>query len=118
MLLPIEKYGSNVLRKVSAPVDNVNGEVITLVQNMLETMYAAPGIGLAAPQVGVNWRLLTTDLSSGKDASQRIILVNPQIVEAEGEQYSEEGCLSIPEFSEKVTRPKRIVVKGVTLDEK
>ena len=118
MLLPIEKYGSKVLRTVSAPVQNINGEIVTLAQNMIETMYAAPGVGLAAPQVGVNLRLFTADVSSGKEPSQRIILANPQIVEAEGEQIGEEGCLSIPDFSEKVIRPKRVVLKGLTLDEK
>jgi peptide deformylase len=85
---------------------------------MLETMYAAPGVGLAAPQVGVNLRLLTTDISAGKEKEQLIVIANPEIVLAEGEQYGEEGCLSIPEFSEKVLRPKKIIVKGITLDEK
>jgi len=118
MLLPIEKYGSSVLRVVSEPVTAINGDIAQLVEDMLETMYAAPGVGLAAPQVGRNLRLVITDVSSGKEPGQRIILANPEIVQEEGEQYGEEGCLSIPEFSEKVVRPRRIVVKGVTLDEK
>ncbi|MBI1746831.1 MAG: peptide deformylase [Acidobacteria bacterium] len=118
MLLPIEKYGSPVLRTVSAPIKNIDGYVVALAQNMLETMYAAPGVGLAAPQIGVNLRLLTTDVSSGKEPHQRIIIANPEIVEVAGEQNGEEGCLSIPDFSEKVRRPQRIVVKGISLDEK
>lgn len=118
MLLPIEKYGSKVLRTMSAPVKNINGEIVALANNMIETMYAAPGVGLAAPQVGVNLRLLTADVSSGKEPSQRIIIANPQIVQTEGEQLGDEGCLSIPDFFEKVVRPKRVVIKGIALDEK
>jgi len=75
-------------------------------------MYGSPGIGLAAAQVGINIRLLTIDLSVGEDDSKKIIICNPEIVSTEGEQRSDEGCLSIPDFSDSVTRPLRMVVRG------
>ncbi len=112
MILPILKYGAPELKRVSSPVDFFNGELDRIARNMIETMYAAPGIGLAAPQVGLNLRLTTVDLSVGEDKSRLFILCNPEIVSAEGEQKGEEGCLSIPEFSDTVVRPQRLVVRG------
>ena len=113
MILPILKYGAPELRKVSEPVDVFNGELETIVKNMIETMYGSPGIGLAANQVGINIQLATIDLSVGQDPNQLIVICNPEIVSTEGEQKSEEGCLSIPDFSDTVTRPLKMVVKGV-----
>ncbi|MDM7997747.1 MAG: peptide deformylase [Acidobacteriota bacterium] len=113
MILPILKYGAPELRKVSEPVDFFNGELEQIVKNMIETMYSSPGIGLAAPQVGLNIRLTTIDLSVGEDPGNRIILCNPEIVESEGMQKSEEGCLSVPDFNETVSRPLKMVVRGV-----
>ena len=113
MILPILKYGAPELRKVSKPVDVFNGELEAIVKNMIETMYSSPGIGLAAAQVGINIQLATIDLSVGQDPTQLIVICNPEIVSAEGEQKSEEGCLSIPDFSDTVSRPLKMVVKGV-----
>ncbi len=112
MILPILKYGMPELKRMSVLVDMFNGELEQLARNMIETMYSAPGIGLAAPQVGLNVRLATVDLSVGEDENQLITICNPEIVSAEGEQKSEEGCLSIPEFTDTITRPKKIVVRG------
>ena len=115
MLLRIEKYGAASLRKVSAPVESFDRELERIARDMVETMYGAPGIGLAAPQVGLNLRLATIDLSVGEDPSQLIKICNPEIVASEGEQKSEEGCLSIPEFTDTITRPRKLVVKGLDL---
>ncbi len=112
MLLPILKYGAPELKRVSKPVDFFNGELEKIVKNMIETMYAAPGIGLAAPQIGLNIQLATVDLSVGEDASQLISICNPEIVSQDGEQKSEEGCLSIPDFSDTVVRPRAMLVRG------
>ena len=112
MLLPILKYGAVELKTVSKPVDFFNGELERIVKNMIETMYSAPGIGLAAPQVGLNIRLATVDLSVGEDPGQLITICNPEIVSLEGEQKSEEGCLSIPEFTDVIVRPRKMLVQG------
>jgi len=112
MLLPILKYGAAELKTVSKPVDFFNGELEKIVKNMIETMYSAPGIGLAAPQVGLNIRLATVDLSVGEDPGQLITICNPEIVSLEGEQKSEEGCLSIPEFTDVIVRPRKMIVRG------
>ena len=112
MLLPILKYGALELKTVSKPVDVFNGELERIAKNMVETMYGAPGIGLAAPQVGLNIRLATIDLSVGEDPSQLFTICNPEIVDAEGEQKSEEGCLSIPEFADTIVRPRKMIVRG------
>ena len=112
MILPILKYGKPELKRVSETVNAFNGELEALARNMVETMYSAPGIGLAAPQVGLNIRLATVDLSVGEDEKQLITICNPEIVSVEGEQKSEEGCLSIPEFTDTIVRPKKMVVRG------
>jgi peptide deformylase len=112
MLLPILKYGAAELKHASKPVDFFNGELAKIAKNMIQTMYGAPGIGLAAPQVGLNIRLATIDLSVGEDETQLITICNPEIVSVEGEQKSEEGCLSIPEFTDTIVRPKKMVVRG------
>ena len=113
---PIVKYGAEVLQKVAKPVDNITGAEVQLVQEMTETMYRAPGVGLAAPQVGVSQRIMLTDTSAGEKADHLLVIVNPEIVDTDGEQYEEEGCLSIPGFSEYVRRPKKVVLKGIDLD--
>ena len=113
MILPILKYGASELRKVCRRIDAFNGELETIVTNMIETMYSSPGIGLAAAQVGINIQLATIDLSVGQDSKQLIVICNPEIVSTEGEQKCEEGCLSIPDFSDTVSRPLKMVVKGV-----
>jgi len=115
MLLPILKYGAPELKTVSKPVDFFDSELEKIAHNMIETMYSAPGIGLAAPQIGLNIRLATVDLSVGEDAAQLITICNPEIVTSEGEQKSEEGCLSIPDFTDTIVRPNRMVLKGLNV---
>lgn len=112
---PIVKYGTPVLHAPSAPVTDIDGSLATLVADMVDTMYAAPGIGLAAPQIGVPLRVIVIDLSVGEDKQQLIRLVNPEIVETSGEQRHEEGCLSIPGFGGTPVRPTRVVVRGLDL---
>ncbi|HEY2383991.1 MAG TPA: peptide deformylase [Terriglobia bacterium] len=116
MIRAIELWGSEVLDKPSDPVTNITGEEVKLVQDMIETMYKAPGVGLAAPQIGISKRIMVTDTSSGEKKDSLITLVNPEIVETDGEQCEEEGCLSIPGFSATVVRPKKVVLRGVDLD--
>ncbi len=118
MRLQIRKYGDEILRKKAEPVKDINGQLVKLAQDMVETMHKAPGLGLAAPQVGESLRLITVDLSVGERPSELIIMINPQIVEQEGEVIDEEGCLSIPGIFEKVKRPKRVLVKGYDLEGK
>jgi len=115
MILPILKYGSPELRKVSKSVDVFDEELEKLSKNMIETMYSSPGIGLAAPQIGVNIRLVTIDLSVGEDPSQLMVICNPEITSSEGEQKNDEGCLSIPDFSDTVVRPQKLTIRAVNL---
>ncbi len=112
MIRPILKLGAPELQRKSAPVENFDRKLRDLAQDMLESMYAAPGIGLAAPQVGVHLRLLVVDISAGEEKGNQIILVNPEILEQEGEQKREEGCLSIPGFTAIVVRPQWIRIAG------
>jgi peptide deformylase len=114
----IVKWGDPVLHSASSPVLELGGEISTLVADMVHTMYAAPGIGLAAPQIGVSLRVIVVDLSVGEDKRQLIKLVNPEFVLKEGEQRHEEGCLSVPGYGGTPVRPARVVVKGLDLDGK
>src|SRR6267142_2926528 len=118
MIRPIVLWGSEVLETPSEPITNVTQAEIKLVKDMIETMYKAPGVGLAAPQIGVSKRIMVTDTTAGEEKGHLLTIVNPEIVVAEGEQYEEEGCLSIPGFSANVLRPKKIVLRGVDLDGK
>jgi peptide deformylase len=113
---PIVRWGEPVLHRPSEPVAAIDSDVHRLLDDMVETMYAAPGIGLAAPQIGVPRRVIVIDLSVGEDKSQLIKLVNPEFVLKEGEQRHEEGCLSIPGFGGTPVRPARVVVKGLDPD--
>jgi peptide deformylase len=113
MIRPILKYGESPLHERAAPVDAITPEIDRLVEDMVETMYAAPGIGLAAPQLGVMQRIFVVDLSLGRDAAGLITFVNPEFVTREGMQIEEEGCLSVPGFNATVVRPSRAVVKGL-----
>lgn len=110
---PIVKYGDAVLHAPAAAVAAIDDSVRSLLADMVATMYAAPGIGLAAPQVGVPLRVIVIDLSVGEDPAQLIRLVNPRVVEREGEQRHEEGCLSVPGFGGSPLRPARVTVKGL-----
>jgi len=114
-ILPIRIYPDPVLRVRCSEVERFDGELAELVRNMIETMHAAPGIGLAAPQVGVEKRLAVVDLSVGEDPQQLLVLVNPEIRAPEGSWVEEEGCLSIPELTERVKRPERIRVMAKNL---
>ena len=107
-ILPIRKYGDDVLRKPAEPVMEFGEALQKLIDDMADTMYAAPGVGLAANQVGVSQRLMLIDLSVGKRPDEFHVFINPEIVEAIGEVTEEEGCLSIPDFVEVVTRPERV----------
>ena len=110
--LTILEYPDPRLRKQAAPVLAVTPEIQKLVRDMVETMYAAPGIGLAATQVGVPLRIFVVDLSGGRDPSGLIVMMNPQLVALDGMQIEEEGCLSVPGFNATVVRPTRVVVRG------
>ncbi len=117
-IMEIMTYGCPVLKESAARVTDITDEVIRLARSMAFTMHAAPGIGLAAPQVNHSLRLITIDLSVGEKEEQLIVLLNPEVVEHEGETVMEEGCLSVPEVNEKVVRPERVVIEGTTLDGK
>jgi peptide deformylase len=110
---PIVKWGEPVLHAPAAPVERVDASIERLLDDMVDTMYAAPGIGLAAPQIGVGLRVIVIDLSVGERPGQLIKLVNPEFVLTEGAQQHEEGCLSIPGFGGSPTRPARVVVRGL-----
>ena len=112
-LRSIVKWGDPVLHTPSRPVGEIDGAIASLFEDMVETMYAAPGIGLAAPQIGVPLRVIVIDLSVGEETGGLIKLVNPEIVEKEGEQREEEGCLSIPNVAGTPVRPARVTVKGL-----
>ena len=107
----VRVFGDPVLRKVAAEIDDVDGKLVKLVDDMLETMYAEPGIGLAAPQVGVGRRLFVYDIGEGPEA-----IVNPVIAESRGEWVYEEGCLSVPGLYWEIVRPKEIHLTGYDLD--
>jgi peptide deformylase len=106
-VLPIRKFGDEVLRRPTEPVTELDTALQAFIDDMVETMYAAPGVGLAANQVGASKRLMMIDLSVGKRPGELIVCVNPEIVETEGELTEEEGCLSLPDFTEVVARPQR-----------
>ena len=112
MLRPILKYGDSALHTAARPVDALTADVERLINDMIETMYAAPGVGLAAPQVGASLRLFVVDVSIGRDPNGLIVLLNPEFVERDGVQLEEEGCLSVPGFNATVVRPTRAVIKG------
>src|ERR1043165_9025568 len=109
MIRPILKYGDTPLHEPAKPVDSLTPEIDKLVDDMIETMYAAPGVGLAATQVGIPLRIFVIDLSVGKTNGDLITMINPTFVAREGTQLEEEGCLSAPGFNATVVRPRRVV---------
>jgi peptide deformylase len=115
-LLEIMVFGSPVLSKRAKEIENIDENLCQLAHDMIHTMHAAPGIGLAAPQVNQSVRLITVDLSVGEKEDDIIILFNPEILSSDGEEIMEEGCLSVPEINEKVSRPSRVVIKGMDID--
>ena len=113
MIRPILRYGADVLHQPASPVAGITPDILQLVDDMVQTMYAAPGIGLAATQVGVPLRIFVADVSLGRNRADLITLINPEFVERDGMQLEEEGCLSVPGFNATVVRPSRVVVKGL-----
>jgi len=113
MIRPILKYGDQVLHARANTVAEVTADIDRLVDDLVETMYAAPGIGLAAPQIGIALRIFVIDLSAGQDPVGLIVMINPEFVERDGMQLEEEGCLSVPGFNATVVRPSRVVIKGL-----
>ncbi len=116
MVRKILTYPDPELKKKSAPVTVINDKIRELVSDMAETMYAAPGVGLAAPQIGVHQRIAVIDVAGKDEAPELIVAINPVIVNADGESYEEEGCLSVPKYAANVRRHARIVVKALNLD--
>ena len=113
MIYPIVKYGEPVLETRAVTVEEFDTPGLNqLIEDMFESMYAAKGVGLAAPQIGIGKRIAVIDCSNGERPEEKIVLINPEIIKVEGSQVSEEGCLSIPGFRENVTRGKRVTVKA------
>ena len=113
MIRPILRYGDESLHEPAGLVTEITSEIQQLIDDLIQTMYAAPGIGLAAPQVGVSLRIFVADISVGRDASELITFINPEFVSRDGTQREEEGCLSVPGFKATVVRPARAIVKGL-----
>jgi peptide deformylase len=114
----IRIYPDPVLQARAAEIENIDERVIRLAGEMAETMYAAPGVGLAAPQIGVSERLIVVDVRPPEEEKELITLINPVIIEAEGRIVEEEGCLSVPEIRENVARAERVLVRGLDLKER
>jgi len=112
MIYPIVKFGDPVLEKPAEPVTVFDDELRKLIDDMFESMYAAHGVGLAAPQIGISKRLSVIDVTFKEDSEAKLVLVNPEIIKTEGRHSQQEGCLSLPEFRENVTRPKRVTIKA------
>jgi peptide deformylase len=114
-IYPIVKYGDPVLEKPGAAIKKFDAELEALAEDMFVSMYAAQGVGLAAPQIGKSKRLAVVDVTTGKNPEAKIVLVNPEIIHAEGEAREEEGCLSIPGFRGYVIRPQFVTVRAQNL---
>ena len=112
MVLKIVKYPEPVLSQPGEPVTEFDDELRKFVADLFETTYKAQGIGLAAPQVGVSKRITVIDLSMGKDPKEKLVLINPEVIEREGKQYEEEGCLSFPDIREKVQRAAKVRIRA------
>lgn len=113
MIRPIVKYGDAIVHRPAAPVGEITVEIQQLIDDMITTMYAAPGVGLAAPQVGVPLRIFVVDVSLGRRAEDLRVMLNPTVDSREGTQLEEEGCLSVPGFTATVLRPASIAVSGL-----
>jgi peptide deformylase len=112
MIHPIVKYGDPVLETPTKPVEEFDEEFRKLTDDMFESMYAAQGVGLAAPQIGIGLRVTVIDVTNGKNPEAKLVCANPQIVHAEGEQHEEEGCLSLPGFRGRVMRPAYVTIRA------
>jgi len=115
MIHPIVKFGNPVLEKPSETITSFDGDLKKLVEDMFESMYAAHGVGLAAPQIGISKRVAVVDVTFKDDPRAKLVLVNPEIIKKEGRQRGTEGCLSIPEFREEVSRAKTVTVRAQDL---
>lgn len=111
-IYPIVKYGDPILEKPAKSITQFDAELEELAEDMFATMYAAQGIGLAAPQIGKSIRIAVVDVTSGKNPEAKIVLVNPEITHGEGEKREEEGCLSIPGFRGYVVRPQFVTIRA------
>jgi peptide deformylase len=118
MIYPIVKYGDPVLETPAQAVTEFDEELKKLADDMFESMYAAHGVGLAAPQIGISKRIAVIDISFKEDANAKLILINPEIVKKQGKQNGSEGCLSLPEFRETVNRAKVVTVRAQDLEGK
>ena len=112
MIYPIVKYGNPVLEKPAEKVTVFDGELKKLIEDMFESMYEAHGVGLAAPQIGIGRRIAVIDVTFKEDPKAKLVLINPEIIHTEGKHSQSEGCLSIPEFRENVTRPDKVTVRA------
>jgi peptide deformylase len=113
MIRPLLRHGEPVLHRPADPVASPTAEIEAVIDDLVHTMYAAPGIGLAAPQIGVPLRIFVVDITAGRSPGELIVMVNPEFVEREGMQVEDEGCLSVPGFNASVVRPARVVVRGL-----
>jgi peptide deformylase len=112
MIYPIVKYGNPVLEKRAENVTAFDQELEKLIEDMFESMYEAHGVGLAAPQIGIGRRIAVIDVSFKEDPNAKLVLINPEIIHTEGKHTQSEGCLSIPDFRENVTRPNKVTVRA------
>ena len=112
MIYPIVKYGDPVLEIPAETITSFDDELKKLVEDMFESMYAAKGVGLAAPQIGISKRIAVVDVTFKEDPDAKLVLVNPEIISKEGRQRGTEGCLSLPEFREEVTRAQKVTVRA------
>jgi len=115
MIYPIVKFGNPVLEKPAEPVNVFDDELKKLIDDMFESMYAAKGVGLAAPQIGISRRIAVVDVTFKEDPNAKLVLINPEIIHKEGKHQQSEGCLSIPEFRENVTRAKVATIRAQDL---
>src|SRR5256885_2293368 len=111
-IYPIVKFGEAILEKPTTPITKFDSELAQLAEDMFASMYAASGVGLAAPQIGLTLRMAVVDVTGGKNPEAKIVLANPEIIHAEGEKREEEGCLSIPGFRGYVLRPQFVTIKA------
>jgi peptide deformylase len=111
-IYPITKYGAVVLEKKTQPIEKFDDDLAKLCNDMFSSMYAANGVGLAAPQIGLGLRLAVIDVTLGKNPEARLVLANPEIIHSEGEQHEEEGCLSLPSFRGNVARPLYVTLRA------
>lgn len=118
MVYPITLYGDPVLERPAETITDFNSDLKKLVEDMFESMYAAHGVGLAAPQIGIGKRIAVIDVTFKEDPNAKLVLINPQIIRTEGRQRGTEGCLSLPEFREDVTRPNKVTVRAQDVEGK